>query len=65
MPGILAFRRGESEDLICIYNMRETAQVVPLPPGLDPRPLDAPLNSSQPVGGALSLPAFGAYIGVI
>jgi alpha-glucosidase len=67
MPeGILAFRRkGEGEDLICIYNMRDTAQVVPLPAGLDPRPLDAPFNSTQPVGGTLSLPPFGAYIGAV
>ena len=67
MPeGILAFRRrGEGEDLLCVYNMLDTAQVVPLPAGLDSKPIDAPLNSSQPVAGALSLPPFGAYIGAI
>jgi alpha-glucosidase len=67
MPeGILAFRRkGEGEDLLCIYNMREIAQVVTLPAGLTPRAIEAPINSSQPVGGALSLPPFGAYIGAI
>ncbi|HQZ13834.1 MAG TPA: alpha glucosidase [Devosia sp.] len=65
MPeGILAFRRKtEGEDLICIYNMRDVAQVVQLPKGIDPKPVETPINSAQPVGGALSLPAFGAYIG--
>ena len=67
MPeGILAFRRkGEGEEILCVFNMRETAQVVSLPAGMSPRGIDAPINSSQPVGGSLSLPPFGAYIGAI
>jgi alpha-glucosidase len=67
MPeGVLGFvRKSDGEEIVCIYNMREVAQVVQLPDGLSPRAIDAPLETAGPVGGALSLAPFGAYIGIV
>jgi hypothetical protein len=42
------------------------ATVMSLPDGMNPKATDdVPINTPQPVGGALSLPPFGAYIGLL
>ncbi|MHB1103382.1 MAG: beta-galactosidase BglA [Devosia sp.] len=64
--GVLAFaRKGDAESLLCVFNMSETQVIVPLSAGLEPRSTDAPGSGSDPVGGSLSLPPFGAYIGAL
>ena len=65
MPaGVLGFiRRHEGESLLCAFNMRETATMVPLPDGMTPDHLDTPFQTVTPAGGTLSLGPFGAYIG--
>ncbi len=63
---VLGFvRESDDEALLCIFNMREAPIVVPLPDGMEPQALESPLNTPEPVGGALSLAAFGAYIGAL
>ena len=51
--------------MLCVFNMRETPIIVPLPDGLAPRNVDAPVAASGPVGGSLSLAPFGVYIGAL
>jgi alpha-glucosidase len=64
--GVLGFiRESEDEALVCVFNMRETPIVVPLPDGITPRAVDSPLEAPEPAGDALSLAPFGAYIGVL
>ena len=64
--GVLAFVRTlNGESLLCVFNMREAQVIVPLPAGMNPRGIDAPGSSADPVGGSLSLAPFGAYIGAL
>ena len=67
MPeGVLGFTRTwEREELVCIFNMRETAAIARLPDDIAPVTIDTPLAPLEPAGGSLSLPPFGAYIGAL
>jgi alpha-glucosidase len=61
---VLAFiRADDSEKLLCVFNMSEAPVDYELPAGMAPQNLDAPGSTSAPANGALSLGAFGAYIG--
>jgi hypothetical protein len=62
--GVLGFtRKHEGEELVCIFNMRGAAVVVPLPDDIAPGSIETPLPALVPAGGSWSLPPFGAYIG--
>ena len=61
---VLAFiRSNDTEKLLCVFNMSEAPVDFVLPSGMAPQNLDAPGSTSAPANGALSLGAFGAYIG--
>jgi alpha-glucosidase len=61
---VLAFiRSDDSENLLCVFNMSETPVDFTLPSGMAPKNVDAPGSTAAPANGALSLGAFGAYIG--
>ena len=63
---VLAFtRNGVDETLLCVFNMSEAPNVFAMPAGIAPRDIEAPGAVGGPVDGILSLPPFGAYLGVI
>ena len=62
--GVLAFTRTEgAETLLCVFNMTASAAAFALPAGMAVKELGAPGSITGPQAGALSLPAFGAYVG--
>jgi alpha-glucosidase len=64
--GVLAFLREDaSEHLYCAFNMSEKAAVVTVPAGYTLAESGAPGIADEPVNGTLSLPPFGAYIGIL
>jgi len=64
--GVLMFtREGGGEKLLCAYNMTENVISVPLPAGLVVRSIGAPGSVGEPVGGVLSLPGFGSFVGAV
>ncbi len=64
--GVLAFTRSDGGDvLLCVFNMTETPVVFTVPSGMSLKSLDVPGVEAKPVAGAMSLAAFGAYVGAV
>jgi alpha-glucosidase len=64
--GVLAFtRKADGEAMFCAFNMTDKPVVYDLPRGIEPKASGAPGIVADPVGGALSLGPFAAYIGVL
>jgi len=64
--GVLVFLREDaSEHLYCAFNMSEKAAVVSVPASYTLAESGVPDLAGEPVNGTLSLPPFGAYIGIL
>jgi len=64
--GILLFiRETDGERLLCAHNMTESQLSLVLPDGLAVRGISAPGSVDEPVGGVLSLPGYGSFVGAV
>ena len=66
LSDVLAFIRETAEEqLLCVFNMGESAAEFVLPEGLTPHDAGCPGVIAAPLDGELDLEPFGSYIGLL